>query len=191
MVRKSGPVQRSARRVSSTFEWRLKAVPRYIESVGWTLNAFACGLPRRCARRLLPAKPYRRRPELRPECDCDSIRQATAALRLGGLTSFLTNIKKGIQQFVQQIQQTSQGWLKPKASSLTLGIATDRLRSKADLMLKNALLRQQLVVVARQLKRAQFTRWDRLLWVCLASRWQGLRQALLLIQPETVSALAA
>jgi len=48
-------------------------------------------------------------------------------------------------------------------------------------MLENALLRQQLIVMARQVKRPQFTRWDRLLLVGLASRWQGWKQALLLI----------
>jgi putative transposase len=102
------------------------------------------------------------------------------------LAGFIAKVKQGIRRVVQQTQKVIQDWLKPKASSLALGAATDMRRSKADLMLENALLRQQLIVVSRQVKRPQFTRCDRLLLVWLASRWQGWRPALLLIQPETL-----
>jgi putative transposase len=102
------------------------------------------------------------------------------------LAGFIAKVKQGIRWVVQQTQKVIQDWLKAKASSLALGAATDMRRSKADLILENALLRQQLIVVSRQVKRPQFSRWDRLVLVWLASRWQGWKQALLLIQPDTL-----
>ena len=62
---------------------------------------------------------------------------------------FIDKVKQGIGRFVQRTQKGIQNWLKPKTSSLVLGVATDMLRCKADLLLENALLRQQLIVVAR------------------------------------------
>jgi putative transposase len=102
------------------------------------------------------------------------------------LVGLIDKVKQSIRQFVQRTYKVIQDWLKPKASSLAVGAATDMLRTKTDLMLEHALLRQQLIVVARQVQRPPFTRWDRLLLMGLASRWQGWKQALLLIQPETL-----
>ena len=102
------------------------------------------------------------------------------------LSGFMAMVKQDIRRVVQQTQKMMKDWLKPKAPSLALGAVVDMRRSKPDLMLENALLRQQLIVISRQVKRPQFSRWDRLLLVWLASRWQGWRQALLLIQPETL-----
>jgi hypothetical protein len=69
------------------------------------------------------------------------------------LAWFIAKVKQGIHQFVQQTQKVIRGWLKPKGASLVLGAATDRMRFKADLMLENALLRQQRIVISRQVKR--------------------------------------
>ena len=51
---------------------------------------------------------------------------------------------------------------------------------------ENALLRQQLIVVKRQIKQPQLKGRDRLLLVLLASKVRTWRQALLLVKPETV-----
>jgi hypothetical protein len=73
-----------------------------------------------------------------------------------------------------------------KTSALVLGAATDLVRSKPELVAENALLRQQLIVLARSTKRARISRSDRALLVLLVSRVRTWRQALLIVQPATL-----
>ena len=63
---------------------------------------------------------------------------------------------------------------------------TDGARSKRELILENALQRQQLIVVKRQVKRPKLTWRERALRVVLASRLKTWRQTLLIVQPATV-----
>ena len=51
---------------------------------------------------------------------------------------------------------------------------------------KNALLRHQLIILRRQVKRPACTKTDRVLLVLLAKMVQAWRQALVLVQPETL-----
>ena len=51
---------------------------------------------------------------------------------------------------------------------------------------ENAFLRQQLIVLQRQGNRPALSRLDRLLLVLLASRVPNWKQALMLVQPETL-----
>ena len=60
------------------------------------------------------------------------------------------------------------------------------MRNKLDLLVENALLRQQLIVLERQVKRPQFTDADRLRLVFLSSCTKYWKQALGIVQPETV-----
>jgi hypothetical protein len=60
------------------------------------------------------------------------------------------------------------------------------LRSKPDLLIENALLRHQLVVLRRSGKRPVLTRADRTLLVLLAGRLRSWRQALLIVKPDTL-----
>ncbi len=62
----------------------------------------------------------------------------------------------------------------------------DLVRGKSALIAENALLRQQLLVLRRSVKRPRCTPTDRVLLVLLASRVRGWRQALLLVQPDTL-----
>lgn len=62
----------------------------------------------------------------------------------------------------------------------------DVSRSKRDLILENALLRQQLSVVKRQVKRPKLTWPEWAVLVVLSSRLETWRQALLIVQPATV-----
>jgi hypothetical protein len=65
-------------------------------------------------------------------------------------------------------------WLRPAtARSLVLGAAADPVRGKPELVAENALLRPQLIVLARSTERPCITRSDR---------------ALLIVQPATVKA---
>jgi hypothetical protein len=55
-------------------------------------------------------------------------------------------------------------------NSLVLGAAADLVRSKPELVAENALLRQQLIVLTRSIRRPRISRSDRALLVLLASR---------------------
>ena len=77
-------------------------------------------------------------------------------------------------------------WTKPLTSSLPLQILADLSRSKSELIAENALLRQQLIVLQRQVKRPACTNTDRILLVLLARLVGTWQQALLIVQPETL-----
>jgi len=77
-------------------------------------------------------------------------------------------------------------WTKPLSTSLPLGTLADLGRSKSQLIAENALLRQQLIILSRQVKRPTFTRADRMLLVLLARLVRTWQQALLIVQPETL-----
>ncbi|HWE61570.1 MAG TPA: hypothetical protein VHB98_07650, partial [Chloroflexota bacterium] len=77
-------------------------------------------------------------------------------------------------------------WVRPAATTHLRGSAADLLRSKPDLLIENALLRHQLVVLRRSVKRPVLTCTDRTLLVLLAGRLRSWRQALLIIQPDTL-----
>jgi putative transposase len=82
-------------------------------------------------------------------------------------------------------------WTKPLTSSLLLATLTDLGRSKSELIAENTLLRQQLVILRRQVKRPSITRTDRILLVLLARVVRTWQQALLIVQPDTRLALAS
>jgi len=77
-------------------------------------------------------------------------------------------------------------WMRPTATTHLSGTAADLLRSKPDLLIESALLRHQLVVLRRSVKRPVLTRTDRTLLVLLAGRLRSWRQALLIIKPDTL-----
>jgi putative transposase len=62
----------------------------------------------------------------------------------------------------------------------------DLARSRAELIAENALLRQQLIILSRQVKRPACTRTDRILLVLLARAVRNWKQALLIVQPDTL-----
>ena len=77
-------------------------------------------------------------------------------------------------------------WVRPAVATHAAGIGTDLVCSRAQLLAENALLRQQLLVLRRGVKRPVVTPADRALLVLLAGRVPTWRQALLLVQPETL-----
>jgi len=62
-----------------------------------------------------------------------------------------------LQPFLQALRQ----WTKPNRTSLARGAAADLIRNRSDLILENALLRMQLIVLERQVKRPKLTWRDR------------------------------
>jgi len=77
-------------------------------------------------------------------------------------------------------------WTNPLTSSLPLSTLADLGRSKSELIAENALLRHQLIVLKRQVKRPTFTRTDRMLLVLLTRLVQTWQQALVIVQPDTL-----
>ena len=59
------------------------------------------------------------------------------------------------------------------------------LRGRSDLVLENAVLRQQLAMYEHR-RRPQIRDADRLFWVVLARLWPRWREALVAVRPETV-----
>jgi hypothetical protein len=76
--------------------------------------------------------------------------------------------------------------LRPRPCSIVGGLLTDLLRSRAELTVENILLRQQLIVAARKVKRPVLRRRERTLITLLAAALPRWRDALLLVKPETV-----
>jgi putative transposase len=75
-------------------------------------------------------------------------------------------------------------WTKPLTSSLPLQTLADLGRSNSELVAENAFLRQQLIMLRRQVKRPSCTKTDRMLLVLLARLVQTWQQALLIVQPD-------
>ena len=88
--------------------------------------------------------------------------------------------------WLQSVNQHFVAWTKPDISSLLLGTLTDFARSKSELAAENALLRQQLIILRRQVKRPACTKSDRMLLVLLARMVRTWKQALFIVQPETL-----
>ena len=59
-------------------------------------------------------------------------------------------------------------------------------RPRRDLVLENLALRQQILVIERQIKRPEFRDRDRAFWVVLSRFWPEWRKPLRLVQPQTV-----
>ena len=77
-------------------------------------------------------------------------------------------------------------WTKPLTPSLPLGTLTDLGRSKSELIAENALLRQQLIILSRQVKQPACSKVDRMLLVLLARLVRTWKQALFIVQPDTL-----
>ena len=77
-------------------------------------------------------------------------------------------------------------WARPVVGRHAAGTGADLLRSRAQLLAENALLRHQLLVLRRGVGHPTVTRADRALLVLLAGHVRAWRRALLLVQPETL-----
>jgi hypothetical protein len=71
-------------------------------------------------------------------------------------------------------------------TSLPLATLTDLGRSKSELIAESVLLRQQLIILRRQVKRPACTKTDRILLVLLARLIRIWQQALVIVQPDTL-----
>src|SRR5258708_23939403 len=77
-------------------------------------------------------------------------------------------------------------WMKPRSTSILHGAISDLTKGKSELLVENALLRQQLIILHRQIKRPACKKTDRLLLLLLAKMTRTWKQALFIVQPETL-----
>ena len=95
-------------------------------------------------------------------------------------------VRQNIDTLCQAAKRLLRRWTKPDSHGLVLNTALDLTRSKPELVLENILLRQQLIVLTRQVKRPALSWRDRSLFVLLASKLPTWKQALVIVQPDTV-----
>ena len=99
---------------------------------------------------------------------------------------WLTHLRRLKDGCLEALSSRFARWTKPLASSLPLQTLADLGRSKIELVAENALLRQQLIILKRQVKRPSITRTDRMLLVLLARLVRTWQQALIIVQPDTL-----
>ncbi len=59
-------------------------------------------------------------------------------------------------------------WMKPRSTSLLLGTIADLAKGKSELLVENAMVRQQLIILRRHVKRPVCRKTDRFLLVLFA-----------------------
>ncbi|CAA9576652.1 MAG: Mobile element protein [uncultured Thermomicrobiales bacterium] len=99
---------------------------------------------------------------------------------------FLCRIVRSARVGMPALTRRLAALTRPAALALIAGTLADLTRSKPQLVAENALLRQQLLVLRRGVRRPRCTSGDRALLVLLAGRVRTWRQALLIVQPETL-----
>jgi putative transposase len=93
------------------------------------------------------------------------------------MAGIFTTLQRRKDSCLEALTSRFARWTKPLRTSLPLYTLTDLGRSKSELLAENALLRQQLIVLRRQVKRPTFTRADRILLVLLARLVRSWQQA--------------
>ena len=91
-----------------------------------------------------------------------------------------------LKRFDNRVKLYLKQWSKPVTASIAVGTLIDLRRNRRDLIVENAMLRQQLIVLHRQVKRPHLTQGDRLLMILLARMTGYWQQALHIVQPETL-----
>jgi len=73
-----------------------------------------------------------------------------------------------------------------RPTTTAFGLVSDLLRSRRLLLAENVLLRQQLLVLRRQIKRPTLTGFDRAVIVAASAVAGTWRESVLLVKPETI-----
>jgi len=95
-------------------------------------------------------------------------------------------LQRSVQPLCQVVKQRLRQWTRPDNHTPIWNAALDITRSKSELILENALLLQQLIILQRQAKRPELTWRDRSLTVLLTSKLRTWKEALIIVQPDTV-----
>ncbi len=91
-----------------------------------------------------------------------------------------------VYPLLKLLEPCIQRWVKPTNQSLVLGTVADLTRGRSELVLENAFLRQQVVVLSREKRRPPLTNQDRRLFVLLARLLPCWKEALMIVQPDTL-----
>ena len=74
----------------------------------------------------------------------------------------------------------------PASLSILLSLVRTLTASKADLIVENLALRQQLAVFKAKQPQPRLSNTDRLFWITLRRVWSHWQEALIVVKPETV-----
>ena len=89
-----------------------------------------------------------------------------------------------LKPLMLQLKQAINKWTRPTSFAVIAASLADLTRSRTELLIENAFLRQQVAVLSRQVKRPELTGGDRLALLARCTKfWE---QALLIVQPETL-----
>ena len=91
-------------------------------------------------------------------------------------------VRTGLKILKQEISALT----RPTPVTVAVNALADMTRTKPELIAENALLRQQVSVLQRSVKRPKITADDRWFFVLLARQVQYWKQALLIVQPDTL-----
>ena len=102
------------------------------------------------------------------------------------MSYLLSPLTRQLRRSAQWLRRCLLKGTRPRNHSLLGGMFSDLPRSRVELLAENALLRQQLIILSRQVKRPACTKTDRMFLVLLARATKGWKQALLMVQPDTL-----
>jgi hypothetical protein len=99
---------------------------------------------------------------------------------------FLHALWQILGKLVEKVEARFKAWTRAATYTLIEATLADLIRTKPELIAENAFLRQQLIVLERQVKHPTFTPLERGLLVALASRVPLWKHALLIVKPDTL-----
>jgi hypothetical protein len=100
--------------------------------------------------------------------------------------SLRSAIDQALSSVLTAREQSVKRCFQPTKPHLIGGRLADIMRSKSELIVENAFLRQPLLVLQRQPKRPVLTPRDRGIRVLRASRFTRWREALRIVKPDTL-----
>ena len=106
-------------------------------------------------------------------------------MMLGKIADVLQEVVVG---WVRSVGNAVKRFVQPASTGAAAlaGAARDAIRPRYELIAENALLRQQLIVVRRKIKRPPLGNGDRILMLLLARLNKAWRDALHLVKPDTL-----
>jgi hypothetical protein len=82
------------------------------------------------------------------------------------LSRLLRPLWIALRKVVDRVDARFKDWTRPTPYTLIEASAADLLRTKLELLAENALLRQQLIVLERQVKHPPSRGWSAVCWWC-------------------------
>ncbi len=102
----------------------------------------------------------------------------------------VNQIERKISQIIRYrvgwLETRFKQWTRPVVGHQVIGTLADLKQSKHELIAENMFLRQQLVVLERQVVRPKLTQRDRQVLVLLARLIKGWKEALIVVKPDTL-----